>query len=225
MLPLPAHAGIGVPPPYVEQGRTDLFVDGFYTVDDTRAHRSRTRFTYDYGATDQLMLRARPAFEDDRNDRFRFRSMELSLRYEFAEPDVLPIDLGLYAAYLYREDEPRDDEISARLLFSKNVGRWQHRGNIMLTYERGEAFDGSRMELRLRSQYRYSERFLLGAEYFGEFGDLGAIEGVSHTSQRAGPSFRYHFQDAPWHVDIVPLIGLNRNSDDVTLKWRVGVVF
>jgi len=220
---VPAIAGQGVPSPYVNKDTRLLITDGFYTTSNGRPESLRTRLTYDHGMTERLQLRERVVVEDDRNDDYGPRSVELSGRYELAEPGVWPVDLGIYAGVLFNEGGNLD--YTARLLAAKTYKDWQWRSNVKLTLSAGDGWSRTVPEIRFRLTRFLEEGLAVSGEYFSLYTTMDDLRRLTNTRQQLGVLLAHRTPTTPWRQELGLLKGLNDQTADYMLKWRLAYGF
>lgn len=219
-----AHAGRGIPSPYVDEGKSVVATDGLFVT--SGSNDTRFRFTYDYGLTDKIGLRLRSTHDDFSNHHFKFTRAELAVKYEVAEKDELPIDLGFYFDYFKNYGSDISDNIQLRVLLAKDLQDWTHGGNLILNKRFGESFGGTDIGLRFRSHYKYDTQNKIGYEYFGDYGDLN--EGFSDINKEGhsfGPNWQHSIEGTALKTELGVLFGLTRATEPVTLKWKLSYSF
>lgn len=220
-----AHAGRGIPSPYVDKGKSVVTTDGLFVT--SGSHDTRFRFTYDYGLTDQIGLRFRSTHDDFSDHSANLTRTELAIKYEIAEKGVLPIDLGLYFDYFKNYGSDISDNAQIRFLFAKDLDEWTHGGNVILNKRFGEGLGETTIAIRLRSHYKYDSLNKIGLEYFGNFGDFSEdrFQVIDDNSHSFGPNWQHKIEDTALKVEFGAIFGVTRSAEPVTLKWKFSYSF
>jgi hypothetical protein len=220
LFPAVASAGQGVTSPWVTEGKTDLYTDGYYTFGDDPS-AVRERLTVDYGIHDKLSIRGRLSFQEDAGEAFEWRYAETGLKYEVADEGELWVDTSIYGALIVRENGKVD--LGWRFIFGKKLEDWTYTANLILYKEIGEEAPEIRPQARARAAYDLGGGFSTGLEYFGNFGSFEEFD--EDAGQQAGTFLRWNIPDTRLHSEIGFLAGLNHATPDGMLKWRLGVSF
>jgi hypothetical protein len=168
--------------------------------DGTRAvigHRYELQTELEYGLTDRLEGALYFAFQQgasSQNPTLRFQGLKQRLRYRFAEPDVWPLDLGVYVELAEFHDEV---ELEQKLLVSKRFGRFQAAANLWFEAEYYFQEEDWKYIYNPTAgiSAELSPNFHLGMEYWarGRFDKSSAYDAevglVSRTRHYAGPTF------------------------------------
>lgn len=167
---MPAFAGRGIPSPYVNEGQTKIATDALAVT--SGSHDYRQRFTLDHAYTDQLELRLRSTHDDYSGHHYKFSRAEFGIKYEFAEKNELPVDLGVFVEYFKNYGSDINDNLQVRLLLAKDLPKWIHVGNVLVNKRFGESLGSAGLGIRFKNHYKLDSQNLIGMEYFGNYGDF-----------------------------------------------------
>jgi hypothetical protein len=144
----------------------------------------------EYAPTNWLKLELAGEFEREPDENLDFSKIELESVFSFARKGENWIDSGLLLAYGFATRGGEPDEIEAKLLLEKDVGKWTHRANLGLEQEVGSnaGSGGPEFAVLWNSRYRYSSYFQPGIEIQSGLGnrhELGHFDAQEHY---AGPA-------------------------------------
>lgn len=210
--------------PYISGGVQVLDTDGFYTFEKGE-NRLRNRLTYDNGVTDSLMLRLRGTAQDNVADRYHYDSVEFGAKYAFAPPGELPLDIGIYGGVIVDEEDRDQTLVNIRLLGGKRFGAWQHHGEFLFFTSLQEKSSDTDLRFRFRTQYNLNNNIMFGGEYFSGLGTVSDGGSFEDTEQRLGPFIRFTPDDRAYFAEFTALPALNQRTEDLMIKWRVGIRF
>lgn len=219
-----AHAGRGIPSPYVTKGKHQIFTDGFYAVetDNSSDYRFRERLTTDFGLTDSLGLRLRAIGEQTNSNDFESTQLELSFKYELAEKDEWLVDSGVYVALLKDTTGNDNNAMQLRYLAAKTFPEWRHVADFILQKNFGEELSTTRLGLRFGSLKKLDDRFSLGYQYFGNYGSFDEVQ-VRDSAHSAGPWLTY--KGDGYNAELSLLVGLTDEERDTIIQWRFAIPF
>ena len=222
-----AHAGRGIPSPYVTEGKTSLTTDGFYNYDsDASKQNFRERFSFDSGITDKLAFRFRASIEDPAGGSTVFKRIEIGGKAELAEKGEWPIDVGLYFT-LVSDLENNRRFAQPRLLLAKDLENWRHTANFILNRElqADKSLSESTTSFNFSSFYKLDASSNIGVEYYGNFGEIGNLDNYEDQAHLFGPSITHKFEDTSFLGQLSLIGGLTKNSPAASFKWKLSYGF
>ncbi len=215
-----AHATKNVTSPYVVKGELELETKTGITQDDDNAEQDgawQQKASVAYSFTDSVQLEVEGEVENEGDDdNTNFTALSLEGKVQLTEPGQYWLDVGIKGEYEFNtQDGP--DEIEAKLLLAKDMGKFTHRANIILSREVGNDSNGdTEAGFAWSSRYKLDPKFEPGFEVHSSFGAINHHEGFDEQDHRAGPVVYGKF--GPVKYDVGYLFGLSDNAPDGTFK-------
>lgn len=229
LLSTEAHAH-GAPitySPYVHhQGETKLEFKGAYDID---AHDDEDawagEFAVGYGVTDFWETEVGFGFVGHEHEDTDVNALIWENRFQFAPKGELFIDPGLKIEYSHNL-KSGPNELAAKLLLGKEIGKFQNLANIGISREVGEdSEDEFEYGFSYALAYQHSDHFAYGVEYYADLGNLkddhDHFDGQSH---RVGPAV-YGSIDHTVGYEAGVLFGVSDHAPDATLKLSLEYEF
>lgn len=168
----------------------------------------------EYGVTDHYSLGVYGVFVDGQG----FSAAKIENRYRFAEKGQWPVDTAVYLEFKDANGRKDEDEIEGKLIFSKDIEKWNIVANPILAFEReiesnGETEWEAETAFALGAAYKLPGRITPGVELF-----------LAENKSRITPGL---------YIDILPEvrfnigvgIGLESKADDAQLKSILEIEF
>ncbi|MFO1242369.1 MAG: hypothetical protein U1E36_04115 [Rickettsiales bacterium] len=215
LFPAASHAAEKLYSPYVERGEWEIEYFGSRTNDnDSEKNNAQVhQFSVAYGVNDWWRTELYANFENEPDDNADFEAWEWENIFQLTERGEYWLDVGASIAYEYTPQDDTSDELEARLLLAKDVGKTSHILNVILEKEIGE---GERDDLEggllWSSRYTITPAFEPGFEISSSFGELDNTGNFDDQQHYIGPTA---YGKIPLH--------LVNNSDG--LRYRIGYLF
>jgi hypothetical protein len=171
---------------------------------------------FEYGLTNHWDIAIYQTFQHTNteisND-FDYTGTKIRTRYRIGEKDQLPVDVLLYAEYIFGEGPKEYDKFEGKLILAKDIGKWNLAYNQI--YEQ-KTRNGNDIEHGYATglSYEFSPVWRLGVESTGNYTESKYYLGptVSWASEKVWASFGI-------------LGGLNDQSDDLQFRLILGFPF
>lgn len=171
----------------------------------------------EYGLTDDLDVGLYQVFEQSRGpggaSEFSYEGFKARGRYKLLKKDAFLVDPLLYVEYIRESDLDEPDEVEAKLVMSRDLGRWNVAYNVIV-------------ERELESDAEWVHEFAAGVRYVMESGLSYGVEGKgSYTEDEyaAGPVVSMETESL-WVV-LGSAIGLNEETEDIQVRLIAGHAF
>ncbi|UCD48573.1 MAG: hypothetical protein JSW27_13685 [Phycisphaerales bacterium] len=170
----------------------------------------------EYGLTDHWDVAVYQRWQHtntDADDKFEYTGTKLRTRYRFAEKDVYPVDVLAYLEYKRPDGSNPDDEIEAKLILAKDIGKFNVAYNQIVEHSLRH---GGKAEHEFTSgvSYEFDPTLKVGLESTGNYSEDKFY--VGPTLSLAGKRF--------W-LAAGALGGLNDRSDDLRARLIFGIPF
>lgn len=165
----------------------------------------------EYGLTDHLDAALYQVYEQKENDKMKYSGYKYRLRYRFAEKNVLPIDVLLYAEHQEKVDAKNVFE--GKLILAKDIGRLNVAYNQIYknTYASGDNADH---EYAAGVSYEMIPSVRFGVESKGNY---------RTDKYAAGPTIAW-VGGRIW-ANLGAVYGLNRRTNDREVRFLLGIPF
>jgi len=194
-------------------------------VDAERHRLLRTSFEYNYGLTDKIDVAAYVDLEKPNAGDVEYAGSRFRARGALWEKGRFPLDLGWYLEAEVPHNEETDLELEFRPILSRDVGRFSVDLNPIFELPTvSEERRTVEFNYAARVYYRLSRRFIPGVEFYGDIGQIRAIEGSREQEHYVLPAI-YGRLARGFKFAVGPAFGLTRGSDPVLLKLHVEYEF
>jgi hypothetical protein len=171
---------------------------------------------FEYGLTDHwdvAMYQTWRQTNTEDEDSFDYTGTKLRTRYRIGEKDQLPLDVVLYAEYIFGDGPKEYDKFEGKLILAKDLGKWNIAYNQI--YEK-KTKNGNDTEHGYATglSYEFSPVWKMGIESAGNYTEDKYYLGP--TASWASEKF--------W-VNLGALRGLNDASNDLQFRLIVGIPF
>jgi len=207
---------------FVANGRASRFDE----EDEPTRHRLlRSSLEYNYGLTDHIDLAAYLDLQRPNGADVEYAGMRFRARGALADKGEYPVDLGWYIEAEVPHNTGSDLELDFRPLLSRDFGRFSLDLNpafelpTVSTERRTLEFNYA-----ARVYYRLSRNFVPGVEFYGDIGQIRAIDGSRDQEHYVFPVV-YGRVTRGLKFVAGPGFGLTRASDPVILKLGVEYEF
>lgn len=225
-----AFADTKVYSPNIDQGELEIEWRGNYDI-DKRAEKDRNQdhsYSVSYGFTNywasEIYLMANNAPDAS----YKTNAVEWENRFQLTEQGKNFADVGLYFAYTKAlESKENHDEIEAKILLEKQIGKFVNRANIGIDKELrqvggAKAERGSELEIALLTKYSWKKYFEPGVEYHLNFNH--AIEtAYSDQSHQFGPAI--YGKVGYFKYELGLLFSISQAAVDKQIKWNLEYEF
>lgn len=171
---------------------------------------------FEYGLTDHWDIAIYQTWRQtntETQDDFDYTGSKIRTRYRIGEKGQLPVDVLLYAEYIFGEGPKDYDKFEGKLILAKDFGKWNLAYNQI--YEQ-KTKNGDDIEHGYATglSYEFSPVWRLGVESAGNYTESKYYLGptVSWASEKIWAAFGV-------------LGGLNHNSDDLQFRLILGFPF
>jgi hypothetical protein len=171
---------------------------------------------FEYGLTDHwdvAMYQTWRQTNTEDEDSFDYTGTKLRTRYRIGEKGQLPLDVVLYAEYIFGDGPKEYDKFEGKLILAKDLGKWNIAYNQI--YEK-KTKNGNDTEHGYATglSYEFSPVWKMGIESAGNYTEDKYYLGP--TASWASEKF--------W-VNLGALRGLNDASNDLQFRLIVGIPF
>lgn len=225
LSPFAAQASNKISSPDITDGKTELEYRGGWDHDErTRLnHREDHKFVINHGFTDRLRLEFKGVMPKQGDDYF-LSYTEWGVRYQLLKSEDYWPRLSLQANYKAAMQDHLPDRMEYTILAARNFGNFPQTANIVFETENGRnARDGTRFNVNLKSQYKYSDYLVPGIEFYLGQGRLGVEPGGAKEVQ-GGPALSGKLMD-DLKYDVGILWGMSDAAPDTRLKWIITYSF
>lgn len=173
----------------------------------------------EYGATSHLALAAYLVTANAEGGGFQFTEVRLEARYRFVQKQAWPVDLALYAEYVFARPQNGNDELELRLILEKDLGDIRLDLNPILEKETsGATLRGFELGYAAGIYYRRLCWLQPGVELLGKVGELMRPHAAAEQEHYIfGAIDLYLFnQNLRWHLAVGG--GLTPRSDEVVVR-------
>ena len=170
----------------------------------------------EYGLTDHWDVAIYQTWQQTNNDTqddFDYTGSKLRTRYRISEKGQLPVDVLLYAEYIFGQGPKEYDKFEGKLILAKDFGKWNLSYNQI--YEQ-KTKNGDDIEHGYATglSHEFSPTWKAGVESAGNY---------TESKYYAGPTVSWASEKL-W-LNLGVLGGLNDRSDDVQFRLIVGIPF
>ena len=222
----PALAGKTVDGPGVDKGAAYIEWQGSADSDhrDDVGGSWTQELNAGYGLTDWMNLEVGGALAHDgaKGGNTNYEATNVEARFEFAEPGVLPIDLGATVGYgLTQGDGP--DGFEVKLIGQKVFGPFFNRANVIFDRAIGDNSAGkTTYGFSDALGYAFSDEFQAGLEWYSDFGTFNG--NFDEQSHQLGPVIYGEIGEA-LSYELGILGGISDAAPDAEVKAVVGYGF
>lgn len=223
VIPSTAHATKTITSPYVHKGEKGVEWKGGYAFEDGEDDVWEMEMSASYGVTDYWETEIGVAGGDEGGDEDAdFHALIWENKFQLAQPGALWLDPGLKVEY-ERNLQSGPDEIQAKLLLAKQIGRFSNLANISVSREVGEDSDDEfGYGLSYGLSYEHSEDFAYGLEWYSDFGNFE--DDFDDQSHQVGPViYGTAFNGIEYEAGI--LAGISDAAPDAMIKATIGYGF
>jgi hypothetical protein len=216
LIPSAAYATKTVTSPYVHEGKGAVEWKGGYAVDDDGDDPWEMEASASYGVTHYWETEVGVAGGDEGDDEDAdFHALVWENKFQLAAPGALWLDPGLKVEY-ERNLQGGPDEIQAKLLLAKQVGKFSNIANISAAHEIGEdSEDEFGYGLSYALAYEQSEDFAYGLEWYSDFGNFE--DDFDDQGHQVGPVI-YGDAAGLFEYEAGVLIGVSNAAPDALFK-------
>lgn len=214
-----AHATLQLTSPYVKKHVWTLEWKNRYNLDHrpSKDNARQHKLELKYGLTEWWELEVAGKWENTPHRGNDYTVTDIETKLRFTEPGDYWIDVGADFTYNIGHGYGRADNVSAKLLLQHNHGDFQHTLNAHLARDIGDyRADDAALDIAWRTTYPLGDNLRIGAEYYGDLGDLDSIPDYSGQAHRIGPSVYGKIHAVAY--EFAPLIGISHAAEDVLLK-------
>jgi len=193
--------------------------------DEERHRLLRTSLEYNYGLTDKIDLAAYLDLARPNGEEIEYAGSRFRARGALWDKGRFPLDLGWYLEAEVPHNEPSDLELEFRPLVSRDLGRFSF--DLNPSFELPTVSEERRtleFNYAARVYYRWSRRFVPGIEFYGDIGQIRAIDPSREQEHYVFPVL-YGTLARGLKFVAGPGFGLTRASDPVILKLGVEYEF
>jgi len=171
---------------------------------------------FEYGLTDHwdvAMYQTWRQTNTEDKDSFDYTGTKLRTRYRIGEKDQLPLDVVLYAEYIFGDGPKEYDKFEGKLILAKDMGKWNIAYNQI--YEK-KTKNGNDTEYGYATglSYEFSPVWKMGIESAGNY---------TEDKYYLGPTASWASEK--YWVNLGVLRGLNDASNDLQFRLIVGIPF
>lgn len=195
----------------------------FYENGDTKF---RWQTEWEIGLPHRFQFDIYGNFEKDAEDTTRYDNTAFEVRYAFADWGGIPLNPTVYAEYKVRAEDRGPDVAEYKLLLGDEWAPSVHWGfNLVYEYELGGAEEAREWQASTGVSHTMNDRgWSLGVEALGASETVKGSRGHPEESLNIGPSLQFR-PTRNTHVDMVPLIGVNRDAPDLIAFVVLGYDF
>ena len=194
-------------------------------VDAERHRLLRSSFEYNYGLTDKIDVAAYVDVEKPNGGDVEYAGSRFRARGALWDKGRFPLDLGWYLEAEVPHNQESDLELEFRPIVSRDVGRFSFDLNPIFELPTvSEERRTVEFNYAARVYYRLSRRFIPGVEFYGDIGQVRAIDGSREQEHYVLPGV-YGRLARGLKFAVGPAFGLTRASDAVLLKLHVEYEF
>ncbi|MDH5322985.1 MAG: hypothetical protein OEW81_11295 [Gammaproteobacteria bacterium] len=203
--------------PYVEALETEIELRSILQYDDELGDAQKYSFGVGHALSDRWALEFYAIGTRFDNEHLSINAYELEAKWQLTEQGEFAFDWGVVFE-IERGIDTQIWEVTARLLASRDFGRWTGIANLGLVYEWGSGVeDEIETELRAQARYRLSESLQPAFEFhLGQ--DTLALGPVLTGLYRLSPGRKLR-----WEAGV--FLGMDDESPDRTLKLNVEYEF
>jgi high-affinity iron transporter len=218
-----AHAEYVVYSPRVEYRELELESNGYLKMDPDPAknNASQSRLEVGYGFTPNWFSSMVVEGEQAPGGSFAHSATAWENILQLTEPGKYWLDAGLYLEYEEPAQPGNPQEVEAKALLEKTVGRMVNTANLVFNKQLGTGASGdTAVSLAWRSKYLLRPGFEPGVEIYSDLGTTSSIETAS-GEQQIGPVISGRFADSPrghFRYELGYLIGVSPSSPVTTIK-------
>jgi len=206
--------------PIVEYREFELEARGGVDIDEGQANGiPKQKYAVGYGLFPRLFVEVYGIIEEAANTH-EFEAVELELRYQVFDQGEYWIDVGLYGAYEYKIEDGHADEVEAKLLLQKSLGRTVNITNLILERELGAAASNDvELEFAWSSRYRWRRSIEPGFELHSGLGTIGRWAPYDQQKHLVGPVVYGKVGNIKY--DVGYLIGISEAAPEGLMKWNL----
>lgn len=203
---------------------------GNYDMDrrDEQNRNQNHQYAIGYGFTDYWASELYLIAENTPEKSYKTNAVEWENRLQLTEQGKNFADVGLYFAFTKAlESQLNHDDIEAKILLEKQIGKFINRANIGIEKElrqvSGEKSErGSELEFSRMTKYSWKKYFEPGVEYHTNFNH--AIErNYSNQSHQFGPAMYGKVGHLKYELGL--LVGVSNAAVDKQIKWNLEYEF
>jgi hypothetical protein len=218
-----ARASHKVYSPHVEYRELELELRGHLTLDPdfTKNNARKDKLEIGYGFTPYWFSSIVVEGEQVPGGTYGHSATAWENIFQLTEPGKYWLDAGLYLEYEEPAQPGNPQEVEAKALLEKTVGRMVHTANIIFNKQLGTGASGNTaVSLAWRSKYLLRPGFEPGVEIYSDLGTTNSIE-TATGQQEIGPVISGRFADSSrghFRYELGYLIGVSPSSPVATIK-------
>lgn len=183
--------------PHIGVGELELEYETVGLIDnDTTKRKASHELEISYGLTDWFRPEIAFEYEDPANANGTLDAVGMGAQFVFIQPGTHWVDSAIRVLY---EHKPHDaaDELKTKLLLQKRYGQFEHRANIDMVQQLGDAAQsgGGEWSMVVGSRYAITPSFAVGLEYDGELGQWRSVRHGGERSHYFGPAIYSKLSD------------------------------
>jgi FTR1 family protein len=224
--PPEARADCKVYSPHVEKGELEIEARGCLAQGNRPEGDSAQTDKYEvgYGFTDWWSSMAVLEYERAAREGYHPSAKAWENIFQLTEPGRYWLDAGVYLEYAWADAHSDSDEIEAKALLEKSIGRWTNTANLIFNRTVGAGSDdGVNVGYAWRTGYRWMPEIEPGIEVYGGMGQTGSL-GLNDQSQSLGPEVLGRIRLSPGVAlayQVGYLFGLTSETPDGTFRWSL----
>jgi hypothetical protein len=226
LAPLPALA-LDVSSPYVNEGiikidsKNRWDKDGDSTRDDARRHEMKAT----YGITRWWAVEVGGELGYTPGEDHSLNTVLVENLFQLTTRGAYWLDAGIKLGYERALTSGEPDELGARLLLAKNVGRTYYLTNLNFKQETGTHSNANPTgELRTLVRYNYEKHLNPGIEYYAAMNELTDMGSYDEQKHRIGPALAGKLADGLAY-DAGVIFGISDASEDTVLRLNLKYEF
>lgn len=217
----PARAVFNISSPGVKEGELDLELRNRWDFDDESASQDGYRnhvAKAEYGMNQWWSLEVQGRAEKRHLGEYEYSLSDIETKFRLAEPGMLWADPAIKLAYEWGHTPSIVNKARVKLLFEKNIDKWNIVSNFNFGKELGtNASRDTDLDAGFRVKYKLHKNVEPGIEMYNGWGELSRTGDYESQRHRIGPMF---------FGEIVPgvkyqfgyLFGISDAAEDGSLK-------
>lgn len=213
----PAFATKTVTSPYVHKGEAALEWKGGHDINEDDDEWGMEA-SGSYGVTDWWETEVGMEFADEADDDFEAEALVFENKFQLAPKGALFVDPGVKVEYA-KNLKGGPDELQAKFLLGKQIGKFSNLANIAVSREVGEDSENDlEYGFSYALAYEHSEDFAYGLEWYSGFGTFKSdSDSFDEQSHQVGPvAYGELTEGVEYEAGV--LFGLTDEAPDATIK-------